>query len=94
MAVAAIFFNYHSRLHTFTAHEIDFIGKAAAIISGALENARLLQRLDRIATARCQENLMRHPLPAIAGLDLGRVSETAFASDLVGRGFRRRVRHR
>ena len=84
-AVAAIFFNYHSRPHAFTMHEIDFIGKAAAIISGALENARLLQRLDRIATT-LQENLI-HPLPVIPGLDLGRVSETAFAPDLVGGDF-------
>jgi PAS domain S-box-containing protein len=83
--VAAIFFNYHSRPHAFTTHEIDFIGKAAAIISGALENARLLQRLDRIATT-LQENLI-HPLPAIPGLDLGRVSETAFTADLVGGDF-------
>ena len=84
-AVATIFFNYHSRPHAFSAQEIDFIGKAAAIISGALENARLLQRLDRIATT-LQENLI-HPLPAIPGLDLGRVSETAFAPDLVGGDF-------
>jgi PAS domain S-box-containing protein len=83
--VAAIFFNYHAQPHTFTAHEVDFIGKAAAIISGALENARLLQQLDRVATT-LQENLI-HPLPAMAGLDLGRVSETAFASDRVGGDF-------
>ena len=84
-AVAAIFFNYHSRPHAFTTHEVDFIGKAAAIISGALENARLLQRLDRIATT-LQENLI-HPLPVIHGLALGRVSATAFAPDLVGGDF-------
>ena len=84
-AVAAIFFNFHSRPHAFTTHEIDFIGKAAAIISGALQNARLLQRLDRVATT-LQENLI-HPLPAIPGLDLGRVSETAFAPDFVGGDF-------
>ncbi len=84
-AVAAVFFNFHSRSHAFTTHEIDFIGKAAAIISGALENARLLQRLDRVATT-LQENLI-HPLPAIPGLDLGRVSETAFAPDFVGGDF-------
>jgi PAS domain S-box-containing protein len=83
--VAAIFFNYHSRPHAFAAHEADFIGKAAAVISGALENARLLQRLDGIATT-LQENLI-HPLLDIPGLELGRVSETAFTSDLVGGDF-------
>jgi PAS domain S-box-containing protein len=84
-AAAAIFFNYHTQAHTFTAHEVDFIGKAAAIISGALENARLLQQLDRVATT-LQENLV-HPLPDLPRLELGRVSETAFAPDRVGGDF-------
>jgi PAS domain S-box-containing protein len=40
-AVGAMFFNYHSAAHSFTTAELDFVGRAAALISGALENARL-----------------------------------------------------
>ena len=39
--VGAMFFNFHSQQHRFTAPEIDFVRKAAAAVSGALENARL-----------------------------------------------------
>jgi PAS domain S-box-containing protein len=40
-AVGAMFFNYHSAPHTFTTAELDFVARAAALISGTLENAGL-----------------------------------------------------
>ena len=41
--VGAMFFNYHSQPHQFTAPEIDFVGKAATNVSGALDNVRLFE---------------------------------------------------
>jgi type I restriction enzyme M protein len=45
--VGAMFFNYHSQTHRFTVLEIDFVEKAAAVVSGALENAHLHEDLRR-----------------------------------------------
>ena len=56
-AKAAIFFNYHSATHTFTSLELDFAQKAAALISGAMENARLYEA-ERMNT-RINEALAR-----------------------------------
>ena len=83
--VAALFVNYQSRQHEFTIPEIDFIAKAAAIISGALENARLYE-VERRVAATLQENLI-HPLPQVPGVTFGLVSQSANEPELVGGDF-------
>jgi PAS domain S-box-containing protein len=83
--VGSLFFNYHSRQHTFTEPEIDFACRAADLVSGMLESARLYGIQRRIAET-LQENFL-HELPDLPGLELGVVSGRAFASDLVGGDF-------
>jgi PAS domain S-box-containing protein len=83
--VGAMFFNYHSREHRFTPLETDFARKAAAVVSGALENARLYEEQQRIAET-LQENFI-HELPAVAGLEFGVAAKAAFAAELIGGDF-------
>ena len=83
--VGAMFFNYHSLEHRFTPLETDFARKAAAIVSGALENARLYEEQQRIAET-LQRNFI-HELPAVAGLEFGVAAKTAFAAELIGGDF-------
>ena len=68
-----------------SAIELDFARKVGAVVSQALENARLLYDIQRVATT-LQENLI-HPLGAFPGLELGRVSQTAYQPELVGGDF-------
>lgn len=77
-------FTYRQR-RRHSATEIDFARKVGAVVSQALENARLLHDVERVATV-LQENLIR-PLGAFPGLDLGRVSQTAYQPELVGGDF-------
>jgi serine phosphatase RsbU (regulator of sigma subunit) len=83
--VGSLFFNYHSRQHTFTEPEIDFASRAADLVSGVLESARLYRIQRRIAEI-LQENFI-HELPEVAGLEIGVVSGRAFEADLVGGDF-------
>jgi PAS domain S-box-containing protein len=83
--VGSLFFNYHSTPHTFSDLEIDFAERATGVIAGVLETARLFEEQQRIATT-LQENFL-HPLPLVEGLELGVVSQTAFAPELVGGDF-------
>jgi len=79
-----LYFSYGTRRrHSPT--EIDFARKVGAVTSQALENARLLYDIQRVATT-LQENLI-HPLGEFPGLDLGRVSQTAYHPELVGGDF-------
>ncbi len=57
-------------------------------VAGLLEStlARLAEQRQRQITALLQEGLL-HPLPEIAGLELGRVSQSAYEPDLVGGDF-------
>ncbi len=82
---AAIFVNYHSTAHAFTSLEVDFMERAAAIISGALENARLYETQREIATTLQQHFL--HPLPNVADWEFAVASEPARAAELVGGDF-------
>jgi PAS domain S-box-containing protein len=79
-----LYFTYGTR-RRHSATEIDFARKVGALISQALENARLLNDVRRVATT-LQENLI-HPLGEFPGLDLGRVSQTAYHPELVGGDF-------
>jgi PAS domain S-box-containing protein len=81
----SLFFNYHSRQHTFTKLEIDFASRAADLVSGVLESARLYGVQRRVAET-LQENFI-HEMPVVPGLEIGVVSGRAFASDLVGGDF-------
>ena len=69
----------------FSAREVSLIEGIGAQAAVAIENARLYEQQQNIATT-LQENL-RHPLPSIAGLELGTVSQTAFEPELVGGDF-------
>ena len=83
--IGGLFFNYHSAPHCFTELEIDFAKRVADLVSGMLEGARLFEAQRRIAQT-LQENFI-HPLPAVAGLEFGVVSSTAYEPDLVGGDF-------
>jgi PAS domain S-box-containing protein len=80
-----IFFNHHRQAVPFSEQTVDFAAKLAAAISSALENARLYEEQRRIATT-LQESFL-HPLPSVAGLELGMVTQTAFEPELIGGDF-------
>jgi PAS domain S-box-containing protein len=80
-----LFFSYRGARHSFSQLDVDFAEKVAAVLAQALENARLLRDTQRIATV-LQENMI-HPLPLVEGIELARVSQPAFAPDLVGGDF-------
>ena len=65
--------------------EIQLVEAIAAQAAAAIENARLFRHEQRIATT-LQEYLLR-PLPKVVGLDIGWVSQAAFAPELVGGDF-------
>ena len=69
----------------FTAREIEIIESIASHAATAIENARLFEEQQRIATT-LQENFI-HALPEVAGLELGAVGMTANKPDLVGGDF-------
>ncbi|HET6497011.1 MAG TPA: SpoIIE family protein phosphatase [Thermoleophilia bacterium] len=79
-----LYFTYRAR-RRHSATEIAFARKVGAVLSQALQNARLLDDAQRVATA-LQENLI-YPLGDFPGLDLGRVSQTAYHPELVGGDF-------
>jgi serine phosphatase RsbU (regulator of sigma subunit) len=69
----------------FTDREIALIEGIASQAAVAIENARLYDEQRHIAAA-LQDNLI-HPLPQVAGLELGMVAQTAFEPELVGGDF-------
>jgi PAS domain S-box-containing protein len=69
----------------FTDDEIALIEGIASQAAVAIENARLYREQRRIAET-LQENFL-HELPSVAGLELGVVTQTAFAPELVGGDF-------
>ncbi len=69
----------------FTGREITLLEAIAAQAATAIRNAALYEEQLHIATT-LQENLL-HPLPAVAGLDLGTVSQPAFEPERVGGDF-------
>ena len=84
-ALGVIFFNHHRRAVRFDNATIDFAAKLAAALSLALGNARLYAEQQHIATT-LQENFL-HALPVVPGIELGVVSEPAYAPELVGGDF-------
>jgi len=83
--LGVIFFNHHRAATAFDRPTIDFAAKLALAISLALENARLYEEQQRIATT-LQANFI-HRLPQVAGLQLGEVSQAAFEPELIGGDF-------
>jgi PAS domain S-box-containing protein len=81
----AVFVNYHDGPHAFTALELQFLGSVTAIVSGALETARLYEAERR--TASTLQGAFIHPLPSIAGLEFAVSSQLAFEPELVGGDF-------
>ena len=84
-AYAVAYFDHITQTHHFTRSEIAFAARLGASLSAALENARLYEEQQRIAET-LQENFT-HELPEVAGLELGEVSQTSFAAELVGGDF-------
>jgi PAS domain S-box-containing protein len=83
--IGVIFLNYQSGPHRFSPAECRFISSAAAIISGALEIARLYQ-VERHVVSTLQEAFV-HPLPGIGAIEIEAVSQRAYEPDLVGGDF-------
>ncbi len=84
-AVTGCLLFYDKKVRVFSDAEIDFGRKLGATVSLALENAQLYDEQQRIAQT-LQENFI-HELPAVAGLELGVVSQTATEPELVGGDF-------
>jgi PAS domain S-box-containing protein len=83
--LGVIFFNHHRAAVAFTPQTIAFAGKLAEAISSALENARLYE--EQLHIANTLQKHFIHPLPSVAGLDLGTVSRTATEPEAVGGDF-------
>jgi GAF domain-containing protein len=83
--LGVIFSNHRERTVPFRLEVVDFAAELGAIISGALENARLCETQRHIATS-LQQNFL-HPLPSVAGGEFGLASEPARAAELVGGDF-------
>ena len=83
--IGGIFFNHHSGPHAFSAVEVQFTANVAAIISGALETARLYEGERQVATT-LQEAFV-HPLPDVPGLEFAVTAQRAYEPDLVGGDF-------
>ncbi len=83
--LGVIFFNHHRAAVPFDGPTVDFAGKLALAISLALENARLYEEQQRIATT-LQANFI-HRLPEVVGVELGEVSQSAFEPELIGGDF-------
>ena len=83
--LGVIFFNHHRAAVAFDAPTVNFAGKLSLAISLALENARLYEEQQHIATT-LQANFI-HRLPQVAGLELGEVSQPAFEPQRIGGDF-------
>ncbi len=83
--IGGIFFNHHSGPHAFSALEVQFTANVAALISGALETARLYEGERHVATT-LQEAFI-HPLPDVPGLEFAVTAQRAYEPDLVGGDF-------
>ncbi len=81
---ALVFSHRHERSH-YGQLEADFAEKVGAIVSQALENARLYEEQRHVART-LQEHLV-HTLPVIEGIEFGRVSRSASSPALVGGDF-------
>ena len=84
-ATGCLLFTWYGTPHRFTGLEVDFAQKVGALLSQALENAELVRGLETVART-LQENFV-HPLPRIAGLELGALSLPARQPELVGGDF-------
>lgn len=83
--IGGVFLNYHDAPHRFGRYEVEFVSNVAAVISGALEVARLYQRERHVATTL--QEVFLHTLPRVSGLELAVTSERAYKPDLVGGDF-------
>ncbi len=83
--VGVIFFNHHTQPARFERRTVEFADKLAVAVSSALENARLYEEQQSIATT-LQENLI-HPPPEVPGLDIAVRALPARSPDLVGGDF-------
>ncbi len=84
-SVIGVLYFAFDRKEAFSPDELTVFGSLAAVMGRALENARLYEAQRHIAQT-LQENFI-HELPAVPGLELGVVSETASEPELVGGDF-------
>jgi len=81
----ALFFNYHTQLHTFSESEIDFARKLGVSVSLAFENARLYEEERRIADT-LQKALLAIP-EKVDHLEYGVLYHSATEAAQVGGDF-------
>jgi PAS domain S-box-containing protein len=83
--LGVLVFSYLREHHNYGQLEADFAVKVGATVSQALENARLYE-VQRHAASTLQAHLV-HPLPAMEGIEFGRVSRSASSPAMVGGDF-------
>ena len=83
--LGALVFSHRHEHGRYGQLDADFAEKVGAIVSQALENARLYEE-QRHAAMTLQEHLV-HPLPVIEGIEFGRVSRSASSPAMVGGDF-------
>ena len=83
--LGVLVFSYGAERRRYGQAEADFAEKVGAIVSQALENARLYEEQRHVART-LQEHLV-HPLPVIEGIEFGRVSRSASSPAMVGGDF-------
>ncbi|MCL6472316.1 MAG: PAS domain S-box protein [Firmicutes bacterium] len=83
--IGMLSFNYHSHLHKFTDHEVDFAVKLGASISLALENARLYET-EKDVSNTLQSAVLTVP-EKVEGVKYGHLYRSATESTKVGGDF-------
>ena len=83
--LGVLVFCYDAERRRYGQAAADFAEKVGAIVSQALENARLYEEQRHVAKT-LQEHLV-HPLPVIEGIEFGRVSRSASSPAMVGGDF-------
>ena len=83
-AIGVLYFAF-DREEPFSEDELAVFRSLASVMGQALENARLFEAQRNIART-LQENFI-HPLPVVAGLEVGVVAKTAYDPELVGGDF-------
>jgi PAS domain S-box-containing protein len=83
--LCALCFTWHRRAHHFTDAEVDFVARVTAAAAPMLSNARLFHEQKYVA--RTLQEYFVHPLPEIAGLEVGFVAETSHEAALIGGDF-------
>lgn len=71
--IGALYYNYHSAIHRFMPHEIDFVAGVASSLSLAIENSRLYEAVSR---ELLRTKILKEVAAATSTLDVRMVAET------------------